>query len=160
MKLTDFLIEEAVIYELKLRDKKDAIAEMVEALTRSHKIPTKEVDSVLTALMKREQLGSTGIGGGVAVPHTKHRCISRLVVTVARSEEGLDFDALDGEPVHLVFLLLSPNETAGAHLQALERIATLIRDSDFRRFMTTASDKEEMIEILREVDSHPTGSLT
>ncbi|MFQ5861588.1 MAG: PTS sugar transporter subunit IIA [Candidatus Brocadiales bacterium] len=160
MKLTDFLVEESIIYELKFRDKKSAIREMVEALTRSHKIPAKEVDSVMAALMKREQLGSTGIGGGVAVPHTKHGFVSRLLVTVARSEEGVDFDALDGEPVHLVFLLLSPNETAGAHLQALERIATLIRDNDFRRFMTTASNKEEMIEILREVDSHRTGSLT
>ncbi|HCN20106.1 MAG: PTS fructose transporter subunit IIA [Planctomycetes bacterium RIFCSPHIGHO2_02_FULL_50_42] len=160
MKLVDFLAEEAIIYSLKVRDKKSAIKEMVEALTQSNKIPVKEVDSVMVALMKREQLGSTGIGGGVAVPHTKHGCVSRLVVTVARSEEGIDFDALDGEPVHLVFLLLSPNETAGAHLQALERIATLIRDSDFRRFMTTASDKKEMIDILREVDGHPTRSLT
>lgn len=160
MKLTDFLVEEAIIYELKVKDKKTAIGEMVGALTRSHKIPEKEFDSVIAALLKREQLGSTGIGGGVAVPHTKHSCVSRLVITVARSEEGIDFDALDGEPVHLVFLLLSPNETAGAHLQALERIATLIRDGDFRRFMTTASDKEEMVETLREVDSHPTESLT
>lgn len=160
MKLTDFLVEESIIYELKVRDKRNAIKEMVEALTRSHKIPASEVDSVTAALMKREQLGSTGIGGGVAVPHTKHKSVSRLLVTVARSEEGVDFDALDGEPVHLVFLLLSPSETAGAHLQALEKIATLIRDNDFRRFMTTASDKEEMIEILREVDSHRTESLT
>jgi PTS system nitrogen regulatory IIA component len=160
MKLIDFLVEEAVIYELKVKDKKTAINEMVEALARSNKVPAKEVDSIMAALLKREQLGSTGIGGGVAVPHTKHVCVSRLLVTVARSEEGIDFDALDGEPVHLVFLLLSPNETAGAHLQALERIATLIRDSDFRRFMTTASNKEEMIEILKEVDSHPTESLT
>ena len=107
----------------------------------------------MKALIKREELGSTGIGGGVAVPHTKHPCVGRLVGIVARSEKGVEFDALDGEPVHLIFLLLSPNESAGVHLAALERIASLIRDNDFRRFMTKAMGKKEMIEILREVDS-------
>lgn len=154
MRLMDFLIEEAIIFDLRSRDKVGAIKEMVDALKDAQKVSTKDIDSVMKALIKREQLGSTGIGGGVAVPHTKHECVARLMGTVARSEKGVEFDALDGEPVHLVFLLLSPSESAGSHLAALERIATLIRDNDFRCFMTRASDKREMIEILREVDTH------
>lgn len=153
MRLMDFLVEEAIIYNLKSKDKIGAIREMVEALKETQKIPLKEVEGVMKALIKREELGSTGIGGGVAVPHTKHACVGRLMGTVARSEKGVEFDALDGEPVHLIFLLLSPNESAGVHLAALERIATLIRDNDFRRFMTKAVGKKEMIEVLREVDS-------
>jgi PTS system fructose-specific IIA component/PTS system nitrogen regulatory IIA component len=102
--------------------------------------------------MKREELGSTGIGKGVAVPHTKHDCIKKITGTIARSTHGVDFNALDGEPVHLFFLLLSPNDSAGSHLAALERISTVIRDNDFRRFMREADGKVGIIEILREVD--------
>ncbi len=150
----EFLVEEAIIVDLKSRDKAGAIREMVEALRVAQKIPPKEMDNILEALEKREQLGSTGIGGGVAVPHTKHNSIRRLMGTLARSKSGVEFDALDGEPVHLLFLLLSPAESSSSHLAALERIATLIRDNDFRRFVSMAHNKKEMIEILKEKDGH------
>jgi PTS system fructose-specific IIA component/PTS system nitrogen regulatory IIA component len=154
MKLTEFLVEEAVLLDLKSRDKSGALREMVEALKGAQKISSKEMESILEALAKREKLGSTGIGGGVAVPHTKHASISRLMGTVARSRTGVEFDALDGEPVHLFFLLLSPSESSSSHLAALERIATLIRDSDFRKFMAMAHTKKEMLEILKEKDGY------
>jgi PTS system fructose-specific IIA component/PTS system nitrogen regulatory IIA component len=154
MKLMEFLIDEAIIYDLKSRDKLGALREMVEALRGAQKISAKDTESILEALAKREKLGSTGIGGGVAVPHTKHSSVGRLLGTLARSKVGIDFDALDGEPVHLLFLLLSPSESSSSHLAALERIATLIRDNDFRRFMSMAHNKKEMIEILKEKDGH------
>ncbi len=154
MKLMDFLVEEAIIFDLKSADKAGALKEMVEALRNAQKISSKDTENILEALAKREKLGSTGIGGGVAVPHTKHVSVTKLMGTLARSKTGVEFDALDGEPVHLLFLLLSPSESSSSHLAALERIATLIRDNDFRRFMSMAHSKKEMIEILKEKDGH------
>lgn len=152
MKLTDFIVNDAIITELKATEKEAVIREMMYSLKDMQKIIAKDVDSIIKSLMKREELGSTGIGKGVAVPHTKHDCIKKIVGTIARSTHGVDFNALDGEPVHLFFLLLSPNDSAGTHLAALEKISTVIRDNDFRRFMREARGKEGMIEILKEVD--------
>ena len=154
MKLMEFLVEEAIVFDLKSRDKAGVLREMVEALKSAQKISPKDTENILEALAKREKLGSTGIGGGVAVPHTKHVSISRLMGTLARSKSGIEFDALDGEPVHLLFLLLSPSESSSSHLAALERIATLIRDNDFRRFIAMAHSKKEMLEILKEKDGY------
>ena len=145
-------MNEAIITELKATEKEAVVREMMYSLKDMQKISNKDVEGVIKSLMKREELGSTGIGKGVAVPHTKHDCIKKIVGTIARSTNGVDFNALDGEPVHLFFLLLSPNDSAGAHLAALERISTVIRDNDFRRFMRQAEGKEGMIEILKEVD--------
>lgn len=154
MKLMDFLVEEAIVFDLKSRDKSGALKEMVEALKGAQKISSKEIENILEALAKREKLGSTGIGGGVAVPHIKHVGITRLMGTLARSKSGVEFDALDGEPVHLLFLLLSPSEPSSNYLSALERIATIIRDNDFRRFISMAQNKKEMLEILKEKDGY------
>lgn len=152
MKLTDFIVEDAIITEIKATEKEAVIREMVCSLKDAQKINVKDVEVIIKSLMKREELGSTGIGKGVAVPHTKHDSVKKIMGTIARSTQGVDFNALDGEPVHLFFLLLSPNDSAGSHLAALERISTVIRDNDFRRFMREAQGKAGMIEILHEVD--------
>ena len=152
MKLTDFIAEDAIITELKATKKETVIKEMVESLIDMQKINRKDMENIVKFLMKREELGSTGIWKGVAVPHTKHDSVKKIIGVIARSTEGVDFDALDGEPVYLFFLLISPNDSAGAHLAALERISTVIRDNDFRRFMLEAKGKKGMFEILKEVD--------
>ncbi|MDR4507292.1 MAG: PTS sugar transporter subunit IIA [Candidatus Brocadiaceae bacterium] len=152
MKLTDFIVADAMITEIKATKKEEVIREMVGALKDVQEINGEDVENVINSLMKREELGSTGIGKGVAVPHTKHNSIKKIVGAVARSTKGIDFNALDGEPVYLFFLLLSPTDSAGLHLAALERISTVIRDNDFRRFMIEAKDVRGMIETLQEMD--------
>src|SRR3972149_11334677 len=152
MKLTDFIVEDAIITDLKATEKEAVIKEMVCALKDVQKINSKDVENVIKSLMKREELGSTGIGKGVAVPHTKHDCAKKIIGTIARSSQGVDFNALDGEPVFLFFLLLSPTDSTGSHLAALEKISTAIRDNDFRRFMREAEGIEGMVDTLKEVD--------
>ena len=104
------------------------------------------------ALLDREKLGSTGIGRGVAVPHAKHRSIDRIVGLVGLSRSGVDFGSIDGEPVYVFFLLLSSREQSAEHLQALERIATVLRDDHFPRFLKQAKNKKELGELLAEAD--------
>ena len=152
MKIIDFIEEEAVIDDLQSTDKESVIREMVNALKNLNKIDESELDDIMNALIKREKVGSTGIGKGVAVPHTKHKSITKITGAFARSLKGVEFDALDGEPVYLFFLLLSPHDSANVHLAALEKISSVIRDADFRNFVRNASDKPEMVDILKEVD--------
>jgi len=151
MKIIDFIEEEAVIDDLQSTDKESVIREMVNVLRDMNKINEGELDDIMSALIKREKVGSTGIGKGVAVPHTKHKSITKITGAFARSLKGVEFDALDGEPVYL-FLLLSPNDSTDVHLAALEKISSVIRNSDFRNFVKNASDKIEMVDILKEVD--------
>lgn len=153
MKLADFVVKEAILLDITSIKKEDAIREIICSLINAQKVNHKDVESIMRALIKREQLGSTGIGKGVAVPHAKHESITSVIGTIGLSKKGIDFDSLDGEPVYIVFLLLSPNESAGTHLAALERISTVIRNNDFRRFMMEANGKAEIIEIMKEADA-------
>jgi PTS system fructose-specific IIA component/PTS system nitrogen regulatory IIA component len=108
--------------------------------------------------MKREDLGSTGIGRGVAVPHTKHPSVRRLVGTVAVSHDGVDFKSLDGEPVQLFFLLVSPPDRPGDHLRALENISRQLRDDSFCKQLKSAKGPLEIQHLLEEADSHGVAS--
>ena len=107
-------------------------------------VETGESESIVKAILKREELGSTGIGRGVAVPHTKHPSVDHLVGTVAVSRLGVDFASLDGEVVHLFFLLVSPPDRPGDHLRALENISRQLRDDTFCRFLKQAKTVEDI----------------
>ncbi|GJQ60502.1 MAG: PTS sugar transporter subunit IIA [Candidatus Scalindua sp. AMX11] len=152
MKLIDFIDEETVLEDLKSTDKESVIREMVEVLCNLKKIDESDINDVMDALLRREKVGSTGIGKGVAVPHTKHKCVTKITGAFARSLRGVEFDALDGEPVYLFFLLISPHDSTDLHLSALEKISMAIRNPDFRNFIKEASGKVEIVEILKEVD--------
>lgn len=152
MKLKDFIAEKAICPELQATEKKAAIRELVGAMAESGAITEKDVDSLVKAIMKREEVGSTGIGKGVAVPHCKHSCVTSLTGTVGRSTEGVEFNALDGKPVHIVFLLVSPPDSTGPHIKALEYIFSLLNDSDFCRFLLAAKKKKDIVDLLREAD--------
>ncbi len=158
MKFADFVSFDAIRADLQADTKEEVVREMTRALLDAGKIATGEADSIVKAIMKREELGSTGIGRGVAVPHTKHPSVDRLVGTVAVSHDGVDFESLDGEKVQLFFLLISPPDRPGDHLRALENISRQLRDDTFCKFLKQAKDSKDIRVLLDEADSHQFGS--
>ena len=154
MKFADFICEQAITAQLAAENKEAVIAEMVDSLVNANKIADEDRDSIVKAIMKREELGSTGIGRGVAVPHTKHPSVDKLVGTVAISAEGVDFDSLDGEKVQLFFLLISPPDRPGDHLRALENISRQLRDDMFCRFLKQAKNSGDIQQLLQESDNN------
>jgi PTS system fructose-specific IIA component/PTS system nitrogen regulatory IIA component len=158
MKFADFICREAILAQLQASDKEGAIREMVEALSKAGQVEAEESEGIVKAILKREELGSTGIGRGVAVPHTKHPSIEKLVGTVAVSPQGVDFASLDGEVVHLFFLLVSPPDRPGDHLRALENISRQLRDDTFCRFLKQAKTVADIQQLLNEADNNQFGS--
>ena len=153
MKFADFICREAISADLTATDKEGAIREMVQALLNAEQIEATEFESIVKAILKREELGSTGIGRGIAVPHTKHPSVDHLVGTVAVSHEGVDFDSLDGEVVHLLFLLISPPDKPGDHLRALENISRQLRADTFCRFLKQSKTADDIRQLLDEADN-------
>jgi PTS system fructose-specific IIA component/PTS system nitrogen regulatory IIA component len=154
MKFADFICPDAILAQLSATDKEGAIRELVQALSTAGQIEADEAESIVKAILKREELGSTGIGRGVAVPHTKHPSVDHLVGTVAVSNLGVDFASLDGEVVHLFFLLVSPPDRPGDHLRALENISRQLRDDTFCRFLKQAKTAADIQTLLTEADSN------
>ena len=154
MKFADFIRVTAIKAEMTAEDKPDAIRELVQALAGSGAIKSPDVDGIVAAIMKREELGSTGIGRGVAVPHTKHPSVERLVGTVGVSVGGVDFNSLDGDKVQLFFLLVSPPDRPGDHLRALENISRQLRDDTFCRFLKQARTQQDIQQLLDEADNN------
>lgn len=154
MNIMSFLDERAVSVELKAQDnKEDVIRELAELLVTSGAIKEKEVGKLVQILLKRESLGSTGIGQGVAIPHGKSDCVTRLVGAFGISRAGVNFDSLDGEPVQLFFLLVAPEDSAGPHLKALARISRLLKDKHFRDTLRAANDEQTVVHIIDEEDN-------
>ena len=119
MRMLDFVVREAILPELTANTKEGVIREMVDSLVRTNHFQGADPEDIVRAILKREQIASTGIGRGVAIPHAKHDGVDRLVSTVALSTPGVPFDSLDGEPVHIFVLLISPQDRPGDHLRAL-----------------------------------------
>jgi PTS system fructose-specific IIA component/PTS system nitrogen regulatory IIA component len=154
MKFSDFVAVDAIRSSVDADTKEGVIREMADALVEAGSIAPGDLESIVKAIMKREDLGSTGIGRGVAVPHTKHPSVGRLVGTVAVSRAGVDFDSLDGEPVQLFFLLVSPPDRPGDHLRALENISRQLRDDSFCKLLKAAKGPMDIQHLLEEADSH------
>jgi PTS system fructose-specific IIA component/PTS system nitrogen regulatory IIA component len=154
MKFSDFMNVKAIKAELTAGDKEGVIGELVDALVHADAIKEEERDNIVKAIMKREELGSTGIGRGIAVPHTKHPSVEQLVGTVGVSVEGVDFNSLDGEKVQLLFLLVSPPDRPGDHLRALENISRRLRDDTFCRFLKQSKNAEDIQQLLEEADNN------
>jgi len=154
MKFSDFVKKDAIRANLKSTTKEAVIDELVQSLLDAGEITADQRDDIIAAIMKREELGSTGIGRGVAVPHTKHPSVASLVGTVGVSEVGVDFDSLDGERVQLFFLLISPPERPGDHLRALENISRQLRDESFCRFLKQSKSTDDIQQLLQEADDN------
>jgi PTS system fructose-specific IIA component/PTS system nitrogen regulatory IIA component len=158
MKFADFVSRDAIRADLQAGDKEAVIREMGTALVEAGKVDLEQYESIVRAILKREELGSTGIGRGVAVPHTKHPSVDELVGTVAVSTRGVEFDALDGDKVFLLFLLVSPPDRPGDHLRALENISRQLRNDDFCRFLKQSKSRDEIWQLLEEADQNKFGS--
>lgn len=147
MEIMDFLAESAVNLNLESKDKEGVLKELVDLLHQSGKIKDKK--SLVKVLRGREELGSTGIGQGVAIPHGKSDQVSSICASFGLSKEGIPFDALDGEPVHIFFLLVAPEGKAADHLKALARISSLIKDKFFRKMLQGAKSVEEIVTVIQ-----------
>ncbi len=153
MNIMSFLDEHAVSVDLTAQQNKEQIIhELVELLVKSGAVQSKDAGKLVQTLLKRESLGSTGIGQGVAIPHGKADCVKQLVAAFGISRTGVNFDSLDGEPVHLFFLLVAPEDSAGPHLKALARISRLLKDKHFRDSLRAAKDEKTLVKIIREED--------
>jgi nitrogen PTS system EIIA component len=151
VKIIEFLSPNAVSTDLKADDKEGAIRELIGLLAKAEGIRNSE--AVVKILLAREALGSTGIGLGIGIPHGKTGAARRLVGAFGVSKTGIDFDALDGEPVYIFFLLLAPEDSAGPHLKALARISRLLKDKYFRDYIRQLSDTKALFKALKDEDA-------
>jgi PTS system fructose-specific IIA component/PTS system nitrogen regulatory IIA component len=152
MKLCDIVIQTAIVPALKAARRDEAIRELTEALAASGVIKAGQVDDLVKAIVKREKKGSTGFGHGVAAPHAKTPEVPRVFAAVGLSAAGLDFSALDRQPVHVVFLLLSPEDRPEEHIDAMECIFGVLTQDKFRRFLRQARTAQEIWGLLEEAD--------
>src|SRR5204863_1108065 len=152
MRMIDFVVREAIVPELTATTKEGVIREMVGSLAAASYLKAGETEDIVRAVPKRELLGSTGIGRGVAIPHTKHNSVEKLIGTVALSRSGVAFDSLDGEPVYVFVLLISPQDRPGDHLRALENVSRSLRDDAFVRALRNATTREAIWTLLSEQD--------
>ncbi|OEG70394.1 hypothetical protein ATZ36_04540 [Candidatus Endomicrobiellum trichonymphae] len=150
MKIMDFLSKDAIIADLKSTDKKPAIIELVETLKNTKKL--KKTDEIASVILEREKLGSTGIGQGVAIPHGKTDILHEQIGVLGISHKGIEFNSLDGEAVHIIFLLVGPVEMAGQHLKALSKISRLFKDKFLRQAIRDAAAVEEIVKIIQQED--------
>jgi PTS system nitrogen regulatory IIA component len=148
--ICDMLEKDFVIADLKSKTKKEALAELADVFLRNDTDIDRE--SMIEVLMEREKLGSTGIGDGIAIPHGKLAGLERLVVSFGRSKGGVDFDSLDGAPVHIFFLLMAPENSAGQHLKTLAKISRMLKDVSFRESLVNAESSQEIYDLILEKD--------
>lgn len=152
MKLREVIVGDAIVPELAATDRDGAIRELVASLAAAGALAESAVEDIVAALIKREQNGSTGFGKGVAVPHVKHAKVKKMAGTIGRCEAGLDFAALDHQPVYTVVLLLSPESQPQQHLQAMNIVFSNLQKDMFRRFLRQTNTREGILELLDEAD--------
>lgn len=151
MKIVDFLNEKAISADLKSTNKEDIIRELVDLLAKAEGIRNKE--ELVKVLIGRESLGSTGIGQGIGIPHGKTNTAKKLVAAFGVAHQGVNFDALDGDPVYIFFLLVAPEDSAGPHLKGLARISRLLKDKFFRESLKQLTDEKAIYKLIREEDA-------
>jgi len=151
VRVRDLLTSERVKVPLDGQDKDAIVAELADAVVRAKGLETQRAE-ILTAVRQREEVLSTGIGEGVALPHAKYNGLDELVMAAGVSLEPIEFGALDGKPVRLFFLMLGPDTTAGTQVRVLSRISRLMRDSAFREELVAAEDADHFLRVLEEAE--------
>lgn len=155
MKFKEFVCFEATVPELQSTDRNGVITELVESLVQTGKLPADVSADVTKTMIKRENEASTGMGKGVAIPHVKHKAVKDIVAVVGQSPAGLDFAALDEQPVYVVILLISPPDNPDRHLQAMENVFRHLQNEKFRRFLRQCRTPEMLEDLLEEADENP-----
>jgi len=148
MRMSEFIIREAISADLKASQKDGVIREMVENLRLAGYFKGSEPEDVVKAILKRELLSSTGIGDGVAIPHAKHPGVERLVGTVAVSPKGVPFDSVDNDSVYVLVMLISPQERPSEHLRALEGVSRCLKDKNFVRSLRQATTPQHIWDLI------------
>jgi fructose-specific phosphotransferase system IIA component len=146
LELTEFITPQLIKLELASTTKVDAIKELITILDGAGYVT--DAEAFLKSVLEREKVGSTGIGKGIAIPHSRTATVREVVVAVGRSKQGIDFEALDNKPVHLIFLIAAPIESGGLYLKALARLSRLLRYQEFRNDLMEATTVEDVIKII------------
>lgn len=152
MKLTDFLPKKAILPSLKAKDKKGAIQELVQAARKANENERFVVPEIVEAIVARERIGTTGVGEGVGIPHAKLDGVKGVIGAFGRSQCGIEFSAVDGAQVHLLFLILAPPTKGEAYQQALQKVIQALRRPNFVKFLRGAKTAKEIDDIFREVE--------
>jgi PTS system nitrogen regulatory IIA component len=155
MKFEEFMCYEAVVPQLQATTRDAAISELVVALAKAKRIPVELTAEITKAVIKRENEASTGMGKGVAVPHVKHAAVKNVVATIGQTGQGIDFEALDEQPVYSIILLISPPNNPDRHLQAMENVFKHLQKERFRKFLRQCRDQAAFEDLLREADESP-----
>ena len=134
MKISQFLNKNSIIANLKASDKQGVIDEFALTISKITKMPAKEIAEIL---LERESLGSTGIGGGIAIPHGKLDLMESIIIGFGLSRQGVEYDSLDNKPVHIFFLLLTSKDSTGGHLKVLAQISKLLKTDEFKKIRET-----------------------
>ena len=151
MRLTQILQKQCVKVPLEGKDKESVITELVDVLDAAGVLADRQ--QVLQAVLLREQMRSTGIGSGIAIPHGKCDAVSELVMAIGISPDGIDFQSVDDKPVKIVILLVSPSDQTGPHIQALARISRLMLDEQFRQQLEQADSPQQVYELLSDKEA-------
>ena len=149
MKICDVLQKETILADLKAQNKKGILEELVAPVSEIANVNQEELVKVL---LERERLGSTGIGGGIGIPHGKMNEIDSLVLGFGLSRKGVDFESIDGQPTHIFFLLITPDNSTGLHLKLLSRISRILKDDPFKARLLNATNSDEIFDIIKEED--------
>jgi mannitol/fructose-specific phosphotransferase system IIA component (Ntr-type) len=159
MKLRELIPQDSIIPELESTSRAGVIRELVEKLASAGRLPAELTESVIKSIVTRERSrGSTGFGKGVAIPHTKLDGVTSVVAAAGRSSKGVDFAALDGAPVYIVFLILSPERDPDSHLKAMDVVFRQLQNERFRKFFRQSDTAEKIYDLLGEADEQPAGS--
>jgi len=151
MRLDQLVSEDAVCVNMAATERDDAIREMLHKLVDCNRLEEGMLEPVLAALIEREQMGSTAIGNGVAVPHARLKGLSGTVIAFGISGQGVSFNALDGGLVHQIFLVIASGDESGEYLEAMQKVSRLVQNRDFRRFMLAAKDEREALALIKEM---------